>query len=138
MVFSGVRHIGSIADFDTLLLSQLPTLVAHSDLIPRFLPRVNLELAMVVFHDSLDLLEWLRTSCDDDREFASAVEIAMGKDEIQTPVELWDPTGRVDEQKLSMLASCRTFLYPLAFRSDDKFDTLRSMLDCMETMGIDR
>jgi len=86
---------------------------------------------------SMELLNWLRES-PDDNNFTSSLEEAMGRSEMECPVELWEEQegkpGRVDEQKLSMLNTVRGYLHDLVFRPDDRLDNLAQLLNILREL----
>jgi hypothetical protein len=126
--------------FDSRCLSELTELSAVASSIHRSLPSVNTELVSLITTESLDLLDWLRSEFADDRDFTSAIEIAVGRSEMECPAELWESgtPGRVAEEKLSQLSSVRNFLHPLAFRLDDTFETIEDLLTCVAAVELDR
>ena len=87
---------------------------------------------------STELLAWLRKKRND-REFVTAVEMSMGKGEMECPAELWleEPgqPGRPDEEKLSMLQTVRAKLHAFIYREQDLFDNLDLALDALDAVG---
>jgi hypothetical protein len=79
---------------------------------------------MKLASESVDLFRWLR-DIRNDADFTSSVEMAMGKGEMDCPVELWQEEpgkpGRPDEEKLSMVTSVRSYLHGIIYRPDEKF-----------------
>lgn len=68
-----------------------------------------------------DLLSWLQTMTSD-ADFQAAVEMAMGRSELETPPELWVAgdtevtVGRPDEEKLSMITNIRMAFHAILYR----------------------
>lgn len=122
--------------FDNRQLHELPEFVTVASTIHRSLPAMNAQLVSLIT-ESLDLIDWLRTEFMDDRDFTSAIEIAVGRSEMECPVELWED-GRVAEEKLSQLASVRSFLHPLAFRLEDTFESIDELLKCVSAIELYR
>ena len=104
------------------------------------LPAMNVDLVSIVTGETLDLIDWLRSEFANDRDFTSAIEIAVGRTEMECPAELWeegDP-GRVAEEKLSQLATVRSFLHPLAYRLHDTFGSVGDLLACVASIDLER
>ena len=130
----------AVPNFNTHQLSELAQLAQLASSVHRSLPSMNADLVAIITGDSLDLIDWLRAEFVDDKDFTSAIEIAVGRSEMECPVELWESgtPGRVAEEKLSQLASVRTFLYPLAFRLEDSFESIDGLLQCIAAVELER
>ena len=130
-----IENYFQIHNFDDCKLKQL------HDLKPFFkdiYPCSNLNpLLFETIIDSWDLLIWLR-ELSDDTNFTSSIEEAMGKSEMECPVELWQEQkgkpGRVDEQKLSMLSTVRGYLHDLIYRVEDKLDDITQLIKILKEL----
>ncbi len=89
--------------------------------------------------DCRDVFDWLRSQADD-QDFQRGIELAMGKSEMECPVELWvegvDGTpGHPNEQTLSMLQTVRTFFHKLIYRNHevyaDFWEFVNEFLSCI-------
>lgn len=84
----------------------------------KFLFKVSAELLDSIF-DHPNIIDWLRCFTNDD-DFRTALEMAMGKTEMECPLELWDSvSGRVNEQFLSRLRNIRSFLHKYLYNNDN-------------------
>eukprot|EP01012_Entosiphon_sulcatum_P048333 TRINITY_DN6681_c0_g4_i1.p1 TRINITY_DN6681_c0_g4~~TRINITY_DN6681_c0_g4_i1.p1 ORF type:complete len:5149 (+),score=717.09 TRINITY_DN6681_c0_g4_i1:781-15447(+) len=124
-------------EWDAYGLADLPRFDALSRTIDPRLVALNHELAQTLCH-SLDLLDWLRTQ-PNDQQFTVSIEVAMSKTDMQCPDELLvkqeGQAGRPDEQKLSMLMTVRSYLHPLIFRVEDRFEDLSGLVQVIGLLG---
>eukprot|EP01052_Picozoa_sp_SAG31_P009052 SAG31_NODE_468_length_15250_cov_5.304138_6_plen_1372_part_00 len=130
------------SDFESLTLADAPALFELANQVHWCLPSLDVEIVRLVCEESRDLLDWLR-SLRDDSEFSSSIEMAMGKTEMECPVELWedgkaDRPGRVNENKLSQLVAMRTFLHPLLYRDEEYFFSWKALTEVLEAVKLDR
>ena len=124
-------------DWAGLTLKDTQRFTGTSEAIPPVLVALDLGLATAL-SASLDLIGWLKT-LPDDTDFMSALEMAMGRSEMECPAELWDDgsgasghgsgagLGRVSEQKLSWLRNVRSYLHPVIYHNHDLFMSARSV-----------
>ena len=107
-------------------LSELGILWEYSSQISPVL--VNLDTAFLhCLVESGELLDWLRAR-PDDSDFTYSIEIAMGKNEIECPAELWTD-GRVNEQVLSRLNNVRSYLHQIIFRKHEYVANLGELVE---------
>ena len=126
-------------DWAGLALKDIKRFTGISEAIPPALVALDLGLATAL-SASLDLIGWLKT-LPDDTDFMSALEMAMGRSEMECPAELWDDgsgagghgssagLGRVSEQKLSWLRNVRSYLHPVIYHNHDLFMSARSVAE---------
>ena len=120
-------------DFNKQTMKDLPRYTMYSNQLDPCLVRLSPELFETIYY-CIEVLNWLRES-PDDNNFTSSIEEAMGRTEMECPPELWitGKPGRVDEEKLSMLRTVRSYLHDLIFRPDNfnhtkyLFDILREL-----------
>ena len=117
-------------NFDDKQVKEIGRFVPNSSKLDPCLVRLSPELFEAIVQ-CMSVLDWLR-ELPDDNDFTSSIEEAMGKSEMECPVELWQEQegkpGRVDEQKLSMLNTVRGYLHDLIFRQSDRLDDLASLI----------
>jgi hypothetical protein len=131
-------------------MSNLDELAILSESVDSRITNLNPDiLECLTSEGCADLFEWLQ-SIPKDGDFQAAVEMAMGRSELETPPELWvddsstvEPndsssksTGRPDEEKLSMLSSIRSTFHKLLYKhSEDRsplvFNSLKEALNVL-------
>ena len=133
-------------DWNGLVLDDLERFISVSEAIPSALVALDLGLAATL-STSLDLIGWLKT-LPDDNDFMSALEMAMGRSEMECPVELWDAgdgantgghfsgggLGRVSEQKLSWLRNVRSYLHPVIYHNHDFFMSAADLMTKLDLL----
>ena len=128
-------------DFDTLTIKDMERLEKLFDDLDDRLITMSSKLLQSV-KTQTDFLNWL---CEhsDDSNFTSAVEMSMGKPEMECPPELWvseaSGTGHPDETKLSQLTSVRTVLHKLLYSGTSLVkDSLHDIIECLGDMPSDK
>ena len=128
-------------DFDTLTITDMERLEKLFDGLDDRLITMSSKLLQSV-KTQTDFLNWL---CEhsEDSNFTSAVEMSMGKPEMECPPELWvseaSGTGHPDETKLSQLTSVRTVLHKLLYGSTSLIrDSLYEIIECLGDMPTDK
>ena len=129
-----LNELLSPQEWNTIPLRDLNKYTDYAFQIHPCLLRMNAELFEIT-SNSLDLFRWLR-EMQNDADFTSSVEMAMGKTEMECPAELWQEEpgkpGRPDEEKLSMISSVRSYLHGIIYRVDEKlnsYDEIIAILD---------
>jgi hypothetical protein len=89
--------------------------------------------------ESMDLLDFLRHAFANDNDFTAAVEMGMGKSEMECPPQLWiegtgEQPGRPDEQRMSILSSVRSYLHDFIYRDQDRFDDVHKFVDIVANL----
>jgi len=107
----------SEARWEEARLAGLSAFAADAEAIDPRLIVVDCELLLAV-QAAAPLLDWLR-GMPSDTDFTSAVEMALGRGEMECPDEMWNAAQRgVDEAKLSRLASTRAYLHAHIYRPE--------------------
>lgn len=132
--------VESIPDWGRTLVGELPRFVSMTTRVDQRLYDLNGDL-IGALHDHAGFLAWLAESFPPpDSDFTSAVEMALGKPEMECPPELWiersgDRPGHPDEQLLSTLTAVRQALHKYLYRKDGTdfghFPTLTAAVDCL-------
>ena len=106
-------------------LANLHLLTNYSLKISYVLVHLDTEFLQLLTQ-STELIDWLRENPDDE-SFRSNIEIALGKNEIETPIELWKD-GRVDELILSQLGNVRSYLHDIIFRKSEYASSIDELI----------
>lgn len=118
------------------IIKEQPRFIPDSAKIDPCFVRLNADLFEGIVK-CMGVLDWLR-ELPDDNNFTSSIEEAMGKSEMECPVELWQEEegkpGRVDEQKLAMLGTVRGYLHDLIFRPSDRLDNLQKLISILSEL----
>lgn len=132
--------VDAISDWDGMEVRELPAFGSLAERVDQRMYHISEELVRAL-QAQAPLLGWLAcTFPPPDQNFTSAVEMALGKPEMECPPELWversaDRPGHPDETKLSMLTSVRQSLYGYLYRGADSlfgpFETLAGLVDCL-------
>ena len=111
--------------------SDIPLLWEICSPIPACLVPQSAALFKTVI-ESKSLFEWLKKQRDD-QDFQRGIEMAMGRSEMECPVELWvegdgKSGGRPNEKILSMLQSIRTEFHKFIYRKGELFPNLNEFI----------
>eukprot|EP00755_Sulcionema_specki_P009898 Sspe_Gene.44944::Locus_22125_Transcript_2_2_Confidence_0.500_Length_15952::g.44944::m.44944 len=93
---------------------------------------------LVTLRDNIVFLQWLSEQVSE-LDFSSAIEMALGRPEMECPPDLWvddgSGPGHVDETKLSQLASIRKVLHNFLFSSENlQFKSLAEVATCFGSL----
>ena len=124
--------------FDNQNLEKLNEFIIDSNQINECFVYLNPNLFESIVQ-CMPLLNWLR-ELTDDKDFKNSIEEAMGKSEMECPIDLWEKQegkpGRVNEQKLSMLNTVRIYLYGLIYRNDDRLDHFEDLIEILKKLRV--
>lgn len=126
--------IEAFGPWESHSLSQLLSYYPQARLLDPRLLKVSYELLLSI-QSKHEFIAWLRSVSDDD-VFSSSIEIARSLQEINAPVELWDPlSGRVGERFLSMISNVRAYLHPFLYEYDPASATFDTFLQLFSNLN---
>lgn len=129
------KSVDSTGAWSDHTLKQVLQYTEQAKLLDSRLLNVSYQLLLTI-QSRNELIAWLR-SISDDEVFSSSIEIARSLQEINAPVELWDPlSGRVAERFLSMVSNIRAYLHSFLYNYEPSTASFESFLQLFS--GLNR
>lgn len=117
--------------FDACCLADYPKCHAAASNIHASLTQLEPSV-LAAAEECPELLLWLRQMPADSEDFSGVLQIAMSRNEMECPVDLWKveagKPGRPDEEKLSMLKTVHSQLHKLIYREHLQFSSFQALV----------